>query len=103
MNKYKYPLSTSTWGNEELEAIERVTKSGKFTMGDEVRKFENMFSNYIGSKYSVMVNSGSSANLLMIAAHILPHCTTKKIVIHHIRYKNLFGHTLKSKNTLMSR
>ena len=68
MNKYKYPLSTSTWGNEELKAIERVTKSGKFSMGEEVQQFEKMFSKYIGSKYSLMVNSGSSANLLMIAS-----------------------------------
>ena len=68
MNKYKYPLSTSTWGNEELKAIERVTKSGKFSMGEEVQQFEHMFSKYIGSKYSLMVNSGSSANLLMIAS-----------------------------------
>ncbi len=68
MNKYKYPLSVSTWGVEELKAIEKVTKSGNFTMGEEVEKFENMFSKYIGSKYSLMVNSGSSANLLMIAS-----------------------------------
>ena len=68
MNQYKYPLSTSTWGNEENKAIERVINSGKFTMGNEVKIFENMFSQYIGSKYCLMVNSGSSANLLMIAS-----------------------------------
>ena len=68
MNKYKYPLSSSTWGIEELKAIERVTQSGNFTMGEEVKRFEHMFSKYIGSKYSLMVNSGSSANLLMIAS-----------------------------------
>tara|TARA_Y100001968_G_C19448240_1_gene766697 strand:+ start:3513 stop:4682 length:1170 start_codon:yes stop_codon:yes gene_type:complete len=68
MKKYKYPLSTSTWGDEEYRAIDRVKKSGKFTMGAEVQKFEEQFANYIGSKYSLMVNSGSSANLLMIAS-----------------------------------
>ena len=34
----------------------------------KVKRFEEQFSNYVGSKYSVMVNSGSSANLLMIAS-----------------------------------
>ena len=68
MTKYKYPLSTSTWGKEEYEAIERVIKSERFTMGYEVDRFEKKFAKYIGSKHSVMVNSGSSANLLMIAS-----------------------------------
>ena len=68
MNKYKYPLSTSTWGKEEKEAIKKVVSSGRFTMGNEVNKFEQMFAKYIGSKYALMVNSGSSANLLMIAS-----------------------------------
>jgi len=35
-----YPLSSTTWGTEELAAIDRVTRSGRFTMGDQVRRFE---------------------------------------------------------------
>ncbi|GBF75933.1 DegT/DnrJ/EryC1/StrS family aminotransferase [Paenibacillus sp. 598K] len=37
-------------------------------MGAKVEQFEQAFANYTGSRYAVMVNSGSSANLLMIAA-----------------------------------
>ena len=37
-------------------------------MGEEVSDFENEFANYIGTNYAVMFNSGSSANLAMIAA-----------------------------------
>ena len=37
-------------------------------MGENVLKFERQFANYFGSKFSVMVNSGSSANLLIVAA-----------------------------------
>ena len=37
-------------------------------MGENVKKFEKHFANYFGSKYCVMVNSGSSANLLIVAA-----------------------------------
>ena len=40
-------------------------------MGEKVREFENKFAQHMGSNYAVMVNSGSSANLLMIAALVL--------------------------------
>jgi CDP-6-deoxy-D-xylo-4-hexulose-3-dehydrase len=65
---YKYPLATATWGQEEIEAMQSVIASGMFTMGAKVNAFEKAFASYVGSKYCVMVNSGSSANLLMVAA-----------------------------------
>lgn len=65
---FKYPLATVTWDEKEQAAMHRVIASGMFTMGANVQTFEADFSTYIGSKYCVMVNSGSSANLLMIAA-----------------------------------
>lgn len=65
---YSYPLSEDTWGREEIEAILKVVLSKNFTMGKTVKEFENIFANWVGSKYAVMVNSGSSANLLAIAA-----------------------------------
>ena len=64
----KFPLATSSWGQEEQDAMQRVIASGKFTMGSEVAAFEADFAAWAGSRYSVMVNSGSSANLLMTAA-----------------------------------
>ena len=64
----KFPLATSSWGKEEVDAMQRVIASGKFTMGANVKAFESIFANYVGSKYCVMVNSGSSSNLLMVAA-----------------------------------
>jgi CDP-4-dehydro-6-deoxyglucose reductase, E1 len=64
----KYPLASSSWGEEEIVALEKVIGSGNFSMGPITLEFEKAFSDYIGSKYSVMVNSGSSANLLMIAS-----------------------------------
>jgi CDP-4-dehydro-6-deoxyglucose reductase, E1 len=63
-----YKLASSTWGNEEIEAIQEVVKSGRFTMGSQVEDFEKEFAAYVGSRYAVMVNSGSSANLALIAA-----------------------------------
>ena len=64
----KYELATLSWDEKEKEAIKRVMDSDMYTMGENVYKFEEMFSKYVGSKYAVMVNSGSSANLLMVAS-----------------------------------
>lgn len=66
----KYPLSDDTWGKEEIEAINNVIASRSFTMGAKTHEFEEMFAEYFGAKYAVMVNSGSSANLIAIAALI---------------------------------
>lgn len=65
---FKYPLATATWDESEYQALQDVIASGMFTMGPKVAEFEKDFARYIGSKYAVMVNSGSSANLLMVAA-----------------------------------
>ena len=65
---YKFPLATATWGQEEQDAMQRVIASGMFTMGANVHAFERDFAQYVGSKYCAMVNSGSSAILLMVAA-----------------------------------
>lgn len=63
-----YPLASTTWDSEEYDALQRVIKTGNFTMGAEVRAYEEAFASHIGSKYAVMTNSGSSANLAMMAA-----------------------------------
>lgn len=65
-----YSLSDDTWSSEEIEAIQKVIKSNFFTMGEEVKKYEKSFAEKFGSKYAIMSNSGSSANLLLIAALI---------------------------------
>ena len=64
----RYTLSDETWGKEELSAINRVIESNFFSMGKEVKAFEEEFAKKFGCKYAVMSNSGSSANLLAIAA-----------------------------------
>jgi CDP-6-deoxy-D-xylo-4-hexulose-3-dehydrase len=64
----KYELASSTWGSEEISALNKVVESGKFTMGSEVRRFEEDFAHSVNSGFSVMFNSGSSANLALLAA-----------------------------------
>jgi CDP-6-deoxy-D-xylo-4-hexulose-3-dehydrase len=63
-----YDLAFSSWGPEELDAIQRVVSSGIFTMGQNVATFEKEFAAYFGMRYGVMVNSGSSANLIAVAS-----------------------------------
>jgi CDP-6-deoxy-D-xylo-4-hexulose-3-dehydrase len=63
-----YDLASTTWGDEEIAAIHRVIDSGRFTMGDHVRRFEEAFAARLAMKHAVMVNSGSSANLVAVAA-----------------------------------
>ena len=68
MSRFIYPLATSTWDQDELDAMQRVIESRQFTMGKKVEAYERGFADYQDSRYAVMVNSGSSANLLMVAA-----------------------------------
>lgn len=63
-----YPLASSSWDHEEVASIHEVISSGMFTMGQKVAEFEQAFAEFTGSRYCIMVNSGSSANLLMVAA-----------------------------------
>tara|TARA_B100000686_G_C16723881_1_gene936625 strand:+ start:225 stop:1409 length:1185 start_codon:yes stop_codon:yes gene_type:complete len=60
----EYKLAASSWGKEEVQAMHNVIESGSHSMGENVKKFENEFAAYIGTKYAIMVNSGSSANLI---------------------------------------
>jgi len=63
-----YPLATSSWDQSEIEAIQKVIKTGMYTMGPHVAQYEKEFAKFLGAKYAVMCSSGSTANLLMVAA-----------------------------------
>lgn len=65
----KIPLMKSTFLNEEetkKELCDFIMKSEKLSMGEQVSEFETEFSKWQGRKYSIMVNSGSSANLVLL-------------------------------------
>lgn len=63
-----YVLSDDTWVKDEIEVAHHVIDSRSYTMGEYVNRFEEMFADKFGSKFAVMCNSGSSANLLMVSA-----------------------------------
>lgn len=62
------PLVTDTWDCKELQAIQNVVDSNRFTMGEQVKQFEDEFAKMHGVKHAICVNSGSSANLISVAA-----------------------------------
>lgn len=68
MDQITYPLATSTWNDLEIKAIHRVIESNQYTMGKEVAAYEKVFADFLGSQHAVMCSSGSTANLLMVAA-----------------------------------
>ena len=65
--KTRIPLTIPAYDHEEVEEAVDSLLSTWVTMGAKVKKFEEAFAQYNGSKYAVMVNSGSSANLLALS------------------------------------
>ena len=65
---YFYPLSDDNLSKDDLNAGIKVLKSKKITMGDQTSLFEKIFAKKFNSQYALMVNSGSSANLLSVFA-----------------------------------
>ena len=71
-HQYKYPLLDDAFSNQDLLKGIRVILSGQLTMSKETKDFEKIFAQKMNSKYAVMVNSGSSANLLAAFASCNP-------------------------------
>lgn len=63
-----YDLASTSWGSEEIDAMQRVIQTGLFTMGANVRQFETDFAQKFGVKHALMVSSGSAANLVGVGA-----------------------------------
>jgi CDP-6-deoxy-D-xylo-4-hexulose-3-dehydrase len=78
-----FPLAMETIDNKDIDALCSWLKSyPRLTKGDLTKEFESQWAEYIGTKYSVFCNSGSSANLLMIyAAHASGKMKNNKIAV----------------------
>ena len=63
-----FPLAMNPFGEDEILAMTEVLLTGRLTLGNEVEKVEKKFAQIVGVPYAVMVNSGSSANLLAVSA-----------------------------------
>ena len=85
-----YSLASDTWGKEEIEAIQKVIQSGRYTMGPSVKQYEKEFSDYFGCVDAVMVNSGSSANLLAIALLSVKYGLKGDIIVPAVSWSTTF-------------
>jgi CDP-6-deoxy-D-xylo-4-hexulose-3-dehydrase len=75
INKIKnfkdHPLMENNINKEDVDSIIKFLKQNKkriFTQSKKVKEFESKWSKWLGVKYSVFVNSGSSANLITMLA-----------------------------------
>jgi len=53
---------------DKIKISKFIITTNNFTNGKEVKKFEDQWSEWLGCKYSLFVSSGSTANLLLVAA-----------------------------------
>jgi CDP-4-dehydro-6-deoxyglucose reductase, E1 len=70
--KFKYPLLENGFNKKDLQEGINVLKSGFITMNKHTISFENEFAKKLKMKFALMVNSGSSANLLATFASCNP-------------------------------
>lgn len=61
MEDIKVPIAKPIIGEEEIENVVEVLKSGMIAQGPKVMEFEEKFANWIGAKYGIATNSGTSA------------------------------------------
>ena len=67
-DNFKWPLINDNVTQEDKEALaDFILNSNRFTNGPKVKEFEQIWSEWLGTKYSVMVNSGASANYITTA------------------------------------
>ena len=71
MKNFNHPLMENNITSDDVNKIIFFLKKNKkkiFTQSEKVIEFEKKWSKWLGTKYSIFVNSGSSANLLTLAA-----------------------------------
>jgi len=79
----KYPLIRNNFSRSDLDSVIALlrTDDPRLTNGPKVREFEKAWSDWLGVKYSVFVNSGSSANLLSMAALKLKYPEGGQVIV----------------------
>ena len=84
----QYPLAKETINQDDINAlIEWLKTNPRLTMAELTKEFEQKWANYIGTKYAVFVNSGSSANLLMVNALIQSgRLKSKKVIVPSVAW-----------------
>ena len=73
MKNFSYPLIENPYRNKDINEAIKVLKTKKLTIGPKTDAFQKYFSKKLKTNFSIMVNSGSSANLLALQCLINPY------------------------------
>lgn len=73
-NSWKVPIGGGFYGHEEVNEVVKCYLNGSLSIQKPVMEFEDKFSNYIGTKYGIATNSGTSANILALNALLDAGC-----------------------------
>ena len=67
--KFNHPLMHNNFTKSDMQSVQKLLKRKNIilTQSDKVREFESKWSKWLGLKYSVFVNSGSSANFITLS------------------------------------
>ena len=87
----KIDLIQDTIDNQDIDnLIQWLKEYPRLTKGPKTIEFESKWSKWIGSKYSVFVNSGSSANLLMLyTLRVLKRMKNNKVCVQFRHLEHL--------------
>ena len=61
MQKQMIQVFKPSLGQEELDALAEIFKTGWIGLGPKTSEFEQKFANFVGAKYAVAVNSATAA------------------------------------------
>ena len=70
LSKYFYTLIENPYRKSDINEALKVLKSRRLTIGPVTDKFQNSFTKKLGSNFSLMVNSGSSAKIFIYSFHL---------------------------------
>ena len=89
-------LCHQEFSKDEISEVLASLTSGFVTMGEKVALFEKQFAEYIGVKHAVMVNSGSSANLLMVKSLAKRLTPGEKVMLPALSWSTTFWPVVQS-------
>ncbi|MDP7628146.1 MAG: aminotransferase class I/II-fold pyridoxal phosphate-dependent enzyme, partial [SAR202 cluster bacterium] len=79
MNQNGIPILRLDYTQDDIDyinnGVEEVLRSGYLTMGDKVAQFEKEFSEFVGTKYGIATNSGTSSLEIVLRAIGIEGCT----------------------------
>jgi dTDP-4-amino-4,6-dideoxygalactose transaminase len=87
------PFDRPDIGEDEIEAVAQVLRSGWITTGPRTREFEARFADYVGARHALALNSGTAAMHVALAAWDvgpgdevittpLTFCSTAHVIVH---------------------